>query len=168
MNCYFSHGNTVVFYAEITRAPNSGSCVGEQVTIANEPVADLVISEEKRTKSHSEEGDYYWNDNSEKSDFDSVDEDITKSMMALLLPLSVPLLTYTSRKKRRKTKSVKDLSCVPKQESNLNGPISSADVISPGIVHYFSCFIVDLILALLLNKFETSIGPVVLFVLDKG
>ncbi|KNA14668.1 hypothetical protein SOVF_105350 isoform B [Spinacia oleracea] len=117
---------------EITRAPNSGSCVGEQVTIANEPVADLVISEEKRTKSHSEEGDYYWNDNSEKSDFDSVDEDITKSMMALLLPLSVPLLTYTSRKKRRKTKSVKDLSCVPKQESNLNGPISSADVISPG------------------------------------
>ncbi|XP_021756544.1 uncharacterized protein LOC110721652 [Chenopodium quinoa] len=92
---------------EIACAPNSGSYSGEQAIAKIEPVGEMAFSEEAIMGSHSEEGSYL-NGNSEKSDFDSVDEDIAKSMMALLVPLAVPLLTYSSRK-RRKTKRHKNL-----------------------------------------------------------
>ncbi|XP_021718369.1 uncharacterized protein LOC110686093 [Chenopodium quinoa] len=92
---------------EIACALNSGSYSGEQAIARIEPVGEMALSEEAIMGSHSEERSYYLNGNSEKSDFDSVDEDIAKSMMALLVPLAVPLLTYSSRK-RRKTKRLKN------------------------------------------------------------
>ncbi|KMT08901.1 hypothetical protein BVRB_6g136210 [Beta vulgaris subsp. vulgaris] len=119
---------------EITCAPNIGSHGGEQATARNKLVADLVYSEDTITGSHSEEGSFYLNGNSEKSDFDSFDEDITKSMMKVLLPRAIPLLKYSSRKRRRRNELHKDFSGAPKPEHNLIEAIPSADVEPPARV----------------------------------
>jgi len=136
--CYYTQslGNTVVFYAEIPSCPDSDSHRQENSTEGNEPaVADMVMSEERITGSCSG-GNSYLNGNSERSDFYSVGEDITKSMMTVLLPQAVPLLTYSSRKKQRRTKPSEGSPSGKKQENELKGIAPSADVIPPGIVQF--------------------------------
>ncbi|XP_057531121.1 uncharacterized protein LOC130809378 isoform X3 [Amaranthus tricolor] len=113
---------------DITCATNFDDLRGEQLITRDEPVADLVFSEETKTESHSEEKSYYLKGDSGKSDFDSVDEDVTNSMIAILLPRAIPFLTYSSRKKRRITKQTKDISCTPKSDYIVNGAIPSAKV----------------------------------------
>ena len=102
-----------------------------------------MFSEETKTESHSEEKSYYLKGDSGKSDFDSVDEDVTNSMIAILLPRAIPFLTYSSRKKRRITKQTKDISCTPKSDYIVNGAIPSAKVKPSGITNIFSFFVLN-------------------------
>ncbi|CAK9142437.1 unnamed protein product [Ilex paraguariensis] len=61
----------------------------------------MVVSEVLDSESHPEEiGTSSSNAGSEKSDFDSVGQEITKSMMTVLLPRALPLLKKFSRKKK--------------------------------------------------------------------
>uniref|UniRef100_A0A2C9WH72 FYR C-terminal domain-containing protein n=1 Tax=Manihot esculenta TaxID=3983 RepID=A0A2C9WH72_MANES len=78
--------------------------------------ADVIVSEALVNKSHSEEemAPYDANMNSEKSDFDSVSQDIAKSMMTLLLPHAIPLLKKTRRKKKKTVMPSENLSSTPK------------------------------------------------------
>ncbi|KAL0003640.1 hypothetical protein SO802_011201 [Lithocarpus litseifolius] len=64
--------------------------------------ADLIISEGLVDESHLQEeiGTSNSNANSEKSDCDSVGQEMVKSMMTFLLPQAVPLLKNSSRKKK--------------------------------------------------------------------
>lgn len=117
---------------EITCPSVSGNHRKEHPPESNELLAaHLVVSEEPNTGSLSEEVSYNLNGNSERSDYDSVGEDIAKSMMTVLLPRAVPLLTYASRKKRRKSKLLKDSQSGLKLENESKGTIPSADVKSP-------------------------------------
>lgn len=69
--------------------------------------ADLIISEGLVDESHLQEeiGTSNSNVNSEKSDCDSVGQEMVKSMMTFLLPQAVPLLKNSSRKKNAPVKS---------------------------------------------------------------
>ncbi|XP_019074824.1 uncharacterized protein LOC100268093 isoform X3 [Vitis vinifera] len=64
--------------------------------------ADMTIFEGSVTESHleGEVGTYTSNGSSERSDFDSVGQEVAKSMMTVLLPQALPLLKETSRKKK--------------------------------------------------------------------
>ncbi|KAK8604295.1 hypothetical protein V6N13_099242 [Hibiscus sabdariffa] len=64
--------------------------------------ADVVISDDLVTESHQEEemGTSNSNTSSEKSDFDSAGQEMTKLMMTVLLPQAVPLLKRSSKKKK--------------------------------------------------------------------
>ncbi|XP_038997347.1 uncharacterized protein LOC120122221 [Hibiscus syriacus] len=64
--------------------------------------ADVVISDGFMAESHQEEeiGTSNSNTGSEKSDFDSVGQEMTKLMMTVLLPQAVPLLKRSSKKKK--------------------------------------------------------------------
>ncbi|KAH9602416.1 hypothetical protein KSS87_010627 [Heliosperma pusillum] len=94
-------------------------------------VADMVISEEPITGSHSEDRNCYLTGSSDKSDFDTVGEDIANSMLSILLPRAIPFLTYSSRKKKRKASSSKELSCGRKSDDKSIGTIPIIDDISP-------------------------------------
>ncbi|KAE8724597.1 Histone-lysine N-methyltransferase ATX1, putative isoform 2 [Hibiscus syriacus] len=71
--------------------------------------ADVVISDGFMTESHQEEeiGTSNSNTGSEKSDFDSVGQEMTKLMMTVLLPQAVPLLKRFSKKKKETFNSCK-------------------------------------------------------------
>ncbi|XP_074296127.1 uncharacterized protein LOC141623875 [Silene latifolia] len=105
------------------------------VTSRTELVADMVISEEPITGSHSEAINCYFTGSSEKSDFDTAGEDIANSMLSVLLPRAIPFLTYSSRKKRRKASSSKELSCGRKSDNTLVGTLPIIDDISPARAH---------------------------------
>ncbi|KAJ9707739.1 hypothetical protein PVL29_000014 [Vitis rotundifolia] len=64
--------------------------------------ADTTIFEGSVTESHleGEVGTYTSNGSLERSDFDSVGQEVAKSMMTVLLPQALPLLKETSRKKK--------------------------------------------------------------------
>ncbi|KAI4302182.1 hypothetical protein MLD38_037963 [Melastoma candidum] len=68
------------------------------------------------------------NGSSEKIDFDSVGEDIAKSMISLLLPRAIPLLTYTSRKKRKKINKKFDASSDATLTSHGDGKMISTSI----------------------------------------
>ncbi|XP_065860602.1 uncharacterized protein [Euphorbia lathyris] len=74
------------------------NCGIKEVILTNAVVSDDLVN-----KSHPEEetGTSNWNVNSERSDFDSIGQDITKSMMTFLLPQAIPLLKKTSSKKTK-------------------------------------------------------------------
>ncbi|KAG6651186.1 hypothetical protein CIPAW_06G093500 [Carya illinoinensis] len=95
--------------------------------------ADTVISEELVTESHPQEetGTSNTNASSEKSDYDSVGQEIAKSMMTLLLPQAVPLLKMVSRKKKASNSPSKVFSCTVKSQLENNEARYSADVPSP-------------------------------------
>lgn len=69
--------------------------------------ADLIISEGLVDESHLQEEIVTSNSNanSEKSDCDSLGQEMVKSMMTFLLPQAVPLLKNSSRKKKAPVKS---------------------------------------------------------------
>ncbi|GMI99857.1 hypothetical protein like AT1G26330 [Hibiscus trionum] len=73
--------------------------------------ADVVISDVMVTESHQEKeiGTSNSNAGSEKSDFDSVGQEMTKLMMTVLLPQAVPLLKKSSKKKKEASGSCKVL-----------------------------------------------------------
>ncbi|KAL8518470.1 hypothetical protein ACS0TY_009737 [Phlomoides rotata] len=60
-----------------------------------------------------------YNTNPETCDSDSVDQDITKSMMSILLPQAVPLLKTFSRRKRKSANPSKPLTQRSHEEKNL-------------------------------------------------
>ncbi|KAJ8774514.1 hypothetical protein K2173_016960 [Erythroxylum novogranatense] len=78
-------------------------------------LGDMGLSEGLVTESHPEEDIATSNSNinSGKSDFDSVGEEVAKSMMTVLLPQAVPLLKRSSSKKKKKKKSVSPLQNLP-------------------------------------------------------
>ncbi|KAG2702527.1 hypothetical protein I3760_06G093900 [Carya illinoinensis] len=95
--------------------------------------ADTVISEELVTESHPQEetGTSNTNASSEKSDYDSVGQEIAKSMMTLLLPQAVPLLKMVSRKKKASNSPSKVFNCTVKSQLENNEARYSADVPFP-------------------------------------
>ncbi|XP_059655666.1 uncharacterized protein LOC132302749 [Cornus florida] len=81
--------------------PDSALHNGSPYNVKGELVAvQVVISEGSLAESHPEEDIGTSNASSEKSDFDSVGDDIDKSMMTVLLPQALPLLRTFSRKKK--------------------------------------------------------------------
>ncbi|KAK6242610.1 hypothetical protein SCA6_007999 [Theobroma cacao] len=78
-------------------ARDTTSSVKEELTSAN-----VVISDGLVTESHQEDevGTSNSNTGSEKSDSDSVSQEMAKLMMTVLLPQAIPLLKESSKKKR--------------------------------------------------------------------
>ncbi|KAL9225868.1 hypothetical protein vseg_001745 [Gypsophila vaccaria] len=114
---------------------DSGDVKREKATSMTEVVADTICSKETINGSHSEDASSYLTGSSEKSDFDTFGEDITKTMLSILLPRAIPFLTYSSRKKKRKPKPSEELTCAPKSEDKVVGLIPCIDVISPASMH---------------------------------
>lgn len=112
--------------------------------------ADVIVSEALVNKSHSEEemAPYDANMNSEKSDFDSVSQDIAKSMMTLLLPHAIPLLKKTRRKKKKTVMPSENLSSTPKPHED-QSKFGSSEHNKPVVLQKFDddqCVINKLIL----------------------
>ncbi|KAG8661629.1 hypothetical protein MANES_01G026200v8 [Manihot esculenta] len=112
--------------------------------------ADVIVSEALVNKSHSEEemAPYDANMNSEKSDFDSVSQDIAKSMMTLLLPHAIPLLKKTRRKKKKTVMPSENLSSTPKPRED-QSKFESSEHNKPVVLQKFDddqCVINKLIL----------------------
>ncbi|GMH15255.1 hypothetical protein Nepgr_017096 [Nepenthes gracilis] len=71
------------------------------------------------------------NDSPEQNDFDSVGEEIAKSMMTVLLPQALPLLKFSSRKKKKRRNDVlKDSPFHRKPENEHNRSRPSVDAAS--------------------------------------
>ncbi|XP_058070516.1 uncharacterized protein LOC131219413 isoform X2 [Magnolia sinica] len=84
-------------------APHKNSQDNEETSFPVIFSQDVVLSEGPIVGSHPEEEigtSSASNASSGKSDFDSVGQDLVKSMMTLLLPQALPLLKKTSKKKR--------------------------------------------------------------------
>ncbi|GAB2303399.1 hypothetical protein Dimus_037390 [Dionaea muscipula] len=84
-----------------------------------------------------EEESALWNlnDSSENNDFDSVGEtheEIAKSMMSVLLPQALPLLTYSSRKKRHRAKVLQESHHEVKPEDENFGTMPPASAACTG------------------------------------
>lgn len=76
----------------------------------NQP--DIVVPEELVMDSHPEEiCSLNINSGSERNDFDSVGQDMVKSMMTFLLPQAIPLLKKTSGRKKASTSTLESLPC---------------------------------------------------------
>ncbi|XWS34214.1 hypothetical protein CRYUN_Cryun21dG0021100 [Craigia yunnanensis] len=88
----------------------------EELTAANEVISDGLV-----TESHQEEqiGISNSNTDSEKSDFDSVGQEMAKLMMTVLLPQAIPLLKESSKKKRETVSPCKVLPHVNSREDNI-------------------------------------------------
>ncbi|KAF2298973.1 hypothetical protein GH714_029469 [Hevea brasiliensis] len=97
--------------------------------------ADVVVCEELVNKSHSEEetGTSNSNMSSEKGDFDSVGQDIAKSMMTVLLPQAIPLLKKTSSKKKKTIIPSGNLPPTPKPHEEKNDMGFFVDAQSNGV-----------------------------------
>ncbi|CAK7326230.1 unnamed protein product [Dovyalis caffra] len=98
-------------------------------------VTEAIISQGLVTESHPEEviGTPNSNGSSERSDFDSVGQDVAKSMMTLLLPQAIPLLKKNSRKKTKTISYSENLPGTPKplENNDENGQFVEAQ--SPGV-----------------------------------
>ncbi|EEF50725.1 conserved hypothetical protein [Ricinus communis] len=131
--------DTLDFLQDDTK--NSAPITSDKITCGVKEVlmvTDLVVSEHLVNTSCLEEeeaGISNSNVGSEKSDFDSVGQDIAKSMMTVLLPQAVPLLKKTSRKKKKTINSSKNFpsTCKPYEESNGTGSFMKAQ--SPNVDH---------------------------------
>ncbi|XP_048232822.1 uncharacterized protein LOC8264610 isoform X2 [Ricinus communis] len=131
--------DTLDFLQDDTK--NSAPITSDKITCGVKEVlmvTDLVVSEHLVNTSCLEEeeaGTSNSNVGSEKSDFDSVGQDIAKSMMTVLLPQAVPLLKKTSRKKKKTISSSKNFPsiCKPYEESNGTGSFMKAQ--SPNVDH---------------------------------
>ncbi|KAK9276843.1 hypothetical protein L1049_006380 [Liquidambar formosana] len=95
--------------------------------------AHMVISDGSPTESHPEEemGTSISNASSEKSDFDSVGQEIAKSMMTVLLPQALPLLKKASKKKNTTIIPLEISSCMVKSQEENNGSGHFVVVTSP-------------------------------------
>lgn len=94
----------------------------EKLVVSESPAPELHPLEEMGTLTAS----------SEKSDFDSVDQDIANSMMTFLLPRALPLLKTFSRKKK-KIKNGSEISPFREQnQKKANRTDYHADLQPPG------------------------------------
>ncbi|GAB4829032.1 hypothetical protein Ancab_018691 [Ancistrocladus abbreviatus] len=98
--------------------------------------ADMPLPDGSINKSHQEEESATCNSNDspEKDDLDSVGEDIAQAMMTVLLPRALPLLTYASRKKKRRVNAVNDSPSEIEPENEYSGTRTPQDVASAGKV----------------------------------
>lgn len=103
---------------------------------------DVAKSEVQATDSLPEDemGTSACNTNSETCDTDSVDQDISKSMLAILLPQAVPLLKTFSRKKRKSANPSKPLTEISHEENNIPNISMNDSTIGKDIkyVRYFN------------------------------
>ncbi|WCJ21520.1 DNA binding [Euphorbia peplus] len=104
--------------------------IKEDITLTN-----VVVLEDLENKSHrgEETCTSNLNVNSERSDFDSIDHDITKSMMSFLLPQAIPLLKGTSSKKKKAISSSGKLPTPNVVENTEHGFFVDAQF--PGVDH---------------------------------
>ncbi|XP_062162867.1 uncharacterized protein LOC133869800 isoform X2 [Alnus glutinosa] len=100
----------------------------EELTAAN-----MVISEGLLTESHPQEeiGTSGSIASSEKSDYDSVGQEMAKSMMTFLLPQAIPLLKKASRKKKAMVSPSKIVPCMVKSQWENNEARYTVDVPPP-------------------------------------
>ncbi|KAL5759341.1 hypothetical protein ACOSQ2_018179 [Xanthoceras sorbifolium] len=99
--------------------------------IEDSATANNVISEGMVTDSHLEEeiGTSTSNASSEKSELDSLGQEITKAMMTVLLPQAIPLLNKVSRKKEATIgRASETLSCGvgPKEENKTSHSVEAS------------------------------------------
>lgn len=100
-------------------------------------VTKVATSEGLLTESHPEEEISTSNSNpgSEKGDFDSVGQEIAKSMMKVLLPQAIPLLKKSSSKKKKTISPSENLCCTPKPHEKNNETGYIVEVQSSGLYH---------------------------------
>lgn len=98
--------------------------------------ADMAIFEASETESHLEEemSVYTSNGNSERSDFNSVGQEVAKSMMTVLLPQALPLLKKTSSKKKAANNQFEFLFSRAESLGEKNGACPTVNVASHGMV----------------------------------
>ena len=98
--------------------------------------ADVANFEGSITESHleGEMANYTSNGSSERSDFDSVGQEVAKSMMTVLLPQALPLLKKTSRKKKATNNHLRLPLCRAESLEENNGACPIVNIASPGLV----------------------------------
>jgi hypothetical protein len=103
----------------------------------------MVISEGLLTESHPREeiGTSGSIASSEKSDYDSVGQEMAKSMMTFLLPQAIPLLKKASRKKKAMVSPSKIVPCMVKSQWENNEARYTVDVPPPGTEPFADYFI---------------------------
>lgn len=91
-------------------------------TIQDRSALNVVISEGLVTESHPEQETDASKPNasSEINDFDSVGQEMAKSMMAFLLPQAIPLLKKGSRKEKGTVSPSEILRCMVKSQEEIN------------------------------------------------
>ncbi|XP_058183113.1 uncharacterized protein LOC131301036 isoform X1 [Rhododendron vialii] len=97
----------------------------EKLVVSESPAPELHPLEEMGTLTAS----------SEKSDFDSVDQDIANSMMTFLLPRALPLLKTFSRKKKKIKNGSENSPCWEQNQKKANRTDYHADLPPPAEAH---------------------------------
>lgn len=121
-----------VIYADDTFNPKEIPFNGNNELTA----ACIITSEDLVIESHPEEEMVTCtaHASSERSDIDSVGQEITKSMMTVLLPRALPLLKTFTRKKKTESKP-SEVSLYKKRSKKKNNKMDLVvDVASPGKV----------------------------------
>lgn len=102
--------------------------------------ADVAILEGSGTESQleGEIGAYTSNESSDRTGFDSVGEEVAKSMMTVLLPQALPLLKKTSRKQKETNNHLRLSFCRAESLDENNGACPILKVASPGTVSKYT------------------------------
>ncbi|XP_050373317.1 uncharacterized protein LOC126790971 isoform X2 [Argentina anserina] len=105
---------------------------GSSSTIQDRSALDVVIADGLLTESHPEDEmpNNKSNTSSQNFDFDSVGQEMAKSMMTFLLPQAIPLLNKHSRKKKGSGSPSKVLPCTVKSQKQINETTAP----SPGLI----------------------------------
>ncbi|XP_050373318.1 uncharacterized protein LOC126790971 isoform X3 [Argentina anserina] len=113
---------------DFTQVNNAGS----SSTIQDRSALDVVIADGLLTESHPEDEmpNNKSNTSSQNFDFDSVGQEMAKSMMTFLLPQAIPLLNKHSRKKKGSGSPSKVLPCTVKSQKQINETTAP----SPGLI----------------------------------
>ncbi|XP_038705729.1 uncharacterized protein LOC120001458 isoform X2 [Tripterygium wilfordii] len=115
---------------------NSAPRIRGQIT-CNEKLeineGDIVFSEAQITESHEEVGTSVSNMSSGKGGSDSVDQEMVKLMMTVLLPQAIPLLKKNPKKKKKSATTSESITCRPTSEKGNEKPQYFTDAQPPTI-----------------------------------
>lgn len=129
----FCLSNVVYFLADATSDAQPNKVKESPCNGTSELTSEkVVVSESLAPELHPLEEMGTLTASSEKSDFDSVDQEIANSMMTFLLPRALPLLKTFSRKKKKIRNGSEISPCREQHQKKDKRTDYHADVVSPG------------------------------------